>query len=105
METTHAPCTTHGEPSNAAVESKARRLGSCKLGWGHCCCAACCLSLTPPRHGRGPTGAMQAQLAEYTLDPEQCQIIMAVLEWQLRQPPHLWRCVYKALTVLEYLLR
>ncbi|GLC33495.1 hypothetical protein PLESTB_000081200 [Pleodorina starrii] len=53
----------------------------------------------------GPTGTMLAELAELSHEQEHCQVIFAVLEYRVRSPEHKWRCVYKALQVLEYLLQ
>ncbi|KXZ54568.1 hypothetical protein GPECTOR_4g633 [Gonium pectorale] len=47
---------------------------------------------------------MLAELADLSHDPDHCQVIFAVLEYRIQRPEHKWRCTYKALQVLEYLL-
>ncbi|KAG2490744.1 hypothetical protein HYH03_010899 [Edaphochlamys debaryana] len=53
----------------------------------------------------GPTGTMLAELAELSNDPQHLQVIFAVLDYRIRSAEHKWRCVYKALQVLEFLLK
>eukprot|EP00884_Botryococcus_braunii_P009160 jgi/Botrbrau1/18245/Bobra.110_1s0002.1 len=53
----------------------------------------------------GPTGTMLNDLAEQSFDRTNCEIIFAVLVLRLGYPPEKWRNVYKALTVLEFLLK
>ncbi|KAL6783748.1 hypothetical protein ACKKBF_B05645 [Auxenochlorella protothecoides x Auxenochlorella symbiontica] len=54
----------------------------------------------------GPTGTQMTGLARLSHNSATDEaIILAVLELRLRYPAERWRNVYKALTVLEYLLR
>jgi hypothetical protein len=54
---------------------------------------------------QGPTGAQLAELAALSRSPPDCGALMYVVELRLGYPPDRWRCVHKALTVLEFLLR
>eukprot|EP00192_Tetraselmis_astigmatica_P024769 CAMPEP_0117676278 /NCGR_PEP_ID=MMETSP0804-20121206/16072_1 /TAXON_ID=1074897 /ORGANISM="Tetraselmis astigmatica, Strain CCMP880" /LENGTH=827 /DNA_ID=CAMNT_0005485375 /DNA_START=220 /DNA_END=2703 /DNA_ORIENTATION=+ len=53
----------------------------------------------------GPTGTMLNELAEESYKEEACYVIFAVVEMRLGYPPEKWRNVYKALTVLEFILK
>ena len=53
----------------------------------------------------GPTGTELAQLADMTYNPQDCATILNVVALRLAYPPHKWRNVYKALTLIEYLVR
>lgn len=53
----------------------------------------------------GPTGTQLNDLAEMSADAVDASIIFAMLELRLGYPPNKWRNVYKALTVLEFLVR
>ncbi|KAG2426337.1 hypothetical protein HXX76_013094 [Chlamydomonas incerta] len=48
---------------------------------------------------------MLNDLAELSNELDQVQIIFAVLDYRIRSPEHKWRCTYKALQVLEFLLK
>ncbi|KAG1664455.1 hypothetical protein FOA52_006301 [Chlamydomonas sp. UWO 241] len=65
----------------------------------------CALSAMRGSEAWGPTGAQLNQLAEYTHDAEQCDVVMAVVQYKLSRPPTRWRSVYKALQVAEFLAR
>ncbi|GAB4817208.1 hypothetical protein N2152v2_004254 [Parachlorella kessleri] len=53
----------------------------------------------------GPTGTELNELADMTQSPVDASIIFAVLELRLGYPADKWRNVYKALTVLEFLVK
>ncbi|GMH39165.1 hypothetical protein BSKO_07063 [Bryopsis sp. KO-2023] len=53
----------------------------------------------------GPTGMMLNDLADESTELDNAQVIMAVLELRLGYPVEKWRNVYKALQVLEFLLK
>nr|GME15062.1 clathrin interactor EPSIN 2-like [Ipomoea batatas] len=52
----------------------------------------------------GPHGSLLAHIAQATRNPNEYQIIMAVLWKRVNDTGKNWRHVYKALTVLEYLV-
>ncbi|GAX83972.1 hypothetical protein CEUSTIGMA_g11396.t1 [Chlamydomonas eustigma] len=53
----------------------------------------------------GPTGGILQDISQISFDPEQCLVIMAVIEYRLRCEGEQWRSVYKAILLLEYLLK
>ncbi|KAL0033769.1 hypothetical protein WJX77_004657 [Trebouxia sp. C0004] len=53
----------------------------------------------------GPTGTLLNELADASFDGAGCEIIYAVIEFRLGYPNMKWRNVYKALTVLEFLIK
>ncbi|DBB12606.1 hypothetical protein WJX82_010253 [Trebouxia sp. C0006] len=53
----------------------------------------------------GPTGTLLNELADASFDGAGCEIIHAVIEFRLGYPNMKWRNVYKALTVLEFLIK
>eukprot|EP00890_Picochlorum_soloecismus_P005760 jgi/Picsp_1/6185/NSC_03539-R1_arf-gap domain 5 len=53
----------------------------------------------------GPHGGQLVELAQLSFDPGNCAAIFAVLERRFEYPPHKWRNVYKALSVLEFLVQ
>ncbi|KAK9865406.1 hypothetical protein WJX84_000313 [Apatococcus fuscideae] len=53
----------------------------------------------------GPTGTMLNELAELSMNRADCDIILALIIFRLAYPPVKWRNVYKALTVLEFLIK
>eukprot|EP00891_Asterochloris_glomerata_P003141 jgi/Astpho2/3141/Aster-x0147 len=61
--------------------------------------------ITAIKNGRGPTGTLLNDLAEASHDAADCAIIFAVVELRLDYPAEKWRNVYKALIVLEFLLK
>eukprot|EP00204_Picochlorum_oklahomense_P001514 CAMPEP_0118799712 /NCGR_PEP_ID=MMETSP1161-20130426/1843_1 /TAXON_ID=249345 /ORGANISM="Picochlorum oklahomensis, Strain CCMP2329" /LENGTH=684 /DNA_ID=CAMNT_0006727453 /DNA_START=170 /DNA_END=2224 /DNA_ORIENTATION=- len=52
----------------------------------------------------GPHGGELVELAQLSFRPSDCHVIFSVLEERLRCPPEKWRNVYKALSVLEFLV-
>ncbi|KAL6759180.1 hypothetical protein V8C86DRAFT_2580768 [Haematococcus lacustris] len=56
-------------------------------------------------HAWGPTGAQLNALAELSYDDEDAHSIFAALEYRLMSPGERWRNVYKALLVLEFLIK
>lgn len=54
---------------------------------------------------RGPHGGQLVELAQLSFDPGKCAVIFTVLERRFEYPPHKWRNVYKALSVLEFLVQ
>ena len=54
---------------------------------------------------RGPHGGQLVELAQLSFDPGNCAVIFSVLERRFEYPPHKWRNVYKALSVLEFLVQ
>lgn len=53
----------------------------------------------------GPTGTMLSELAELSHDSEHRQVIFAVLHFRMSQSGPKWRNIYKALQVLEFLIK
>jgi len=53
----------------------------------------------------GPTGCQLNELTEASLDSQNCSVIYAVLVFRMKYPPEKWRNVYKALQVLEFILK
>ncbi|KDD75047.1 hypothetical protein H632_c904p0, partial [Helicosporidium sp. ATCC 50920] len=54
----------------------------------------------------GPTGTELSALTDLAArKPEDCAIVLAVLELRLGYPPERWRCVYKALLVADHLAK
>ncbi|KAK9821166.1 hypothetical protein WJX74_003656 [Apatococcus lobatus] len=53
----------------------------------------------------GPTGTALNELADLSMNRTNCDIIFAVIIFRLGYPPVKWRNVYKALTVLEFLIK
>ncbi|CAL8468807.1 g8348 [Coccomyxa elongata] len=53
----------------------------------------------------GPTGMILNDLAESSHNYNDCLVIFAVIQLRLGYPPAKWRNVYKALTVLEFLVK
>ena len=54
---------------------------------------------------RGPHGGELVELAQLSFQPSDCHVIFSVLDERLRCPPEKWRNVYKALSVLEFLVQ
>lgn len=54
---------------------------------------------------RGPHGGQLVELAQLSFIPGNCAVIFHVLELRLLYPPEKWRNVYKALSVLEFLIQ
>lgn len=52
----------------------------------------------------GPTGAQLKELAALSFDYEHATLIFSAMRHRMTAPPHLWRKVYKALTVIEFLV-
>lgn len=52
----------------------------------------------------GPTGPQLKELAALSFEYEHLPLIFGVLRHRMTAPPHLWRKVYKALTVLEFIV-
>eukprot|EP00193_Tetraselmis_chui_P019392 CAMPEP_0177792860 /NCGR_PEP_ID=MMETSP0491_2-20121128/24751_1 /TAXON_ID=63592 /ORGANISM="Tetraselmis chuii, Strain PLY429" /LENGTH=709 /DNA_ID=CAMNT_0019315305 /DNA_START=417 /DNA_END=2547 /DNA_ORIENTATION=- len=48
---------------------------------------------------------MLNELAEKSFDQQDCYVIFAIVELRLGYPPDKWRNVYKALTVLEFIMK
>ena len=53
----------------------------------------------------GPTGAQLNELAALSHSPVESDVIFRVLELRMGCPPDKWRNVYKALSVLEFLMK
>eukprot|EP00873_Tetraselmis_striata_P010520 jgi/Tetstr1/430784/TSEL_020569.t1 len=53
----------------------------------------------------GPTGTMLNELAEASFRQQDCYVIFAIVELRLGYPADKWRNVYKALTVLEFIMK
>lgn len=53
----------------------------------------------------GPTGQQLNELASLSFNVLDCTIIFSVLEMRMAYPPNRWRNVYKALSVLEFLVK
>lgn len=52
----------------------------------------------------GPTGAQLKELAALSFEYEHLSLIFGVVKHRMTAPAHLWRKVYKALTVVEFLV-
>lgn len=52
----------------------------------------------------GPTGPQLKELAALSFENEHLPLIFGVLRHRMTAPPHLWRKVYKALQVVEFLV-
>ncbi|XP_024545711.1 clathrin interactor EPSIN 2 isoform X2 [Selaginella moellendorffii] len=52
----------------------------------------------------GPHGSLMTEIADATVDPNELQLIMGVLQKRLLDTGKNWRHVYKSMTVMEFLV-
>lgn len=57
------------------------------------------------QRSRGPHGGLLNEIVEHTNTADDCAVVFGTLKERIESPPSQWRKVYKALVVLEFLVR